>query len=328
MRIRNWVRSAARVAAAPALFALAAGCAVTTLPTSEEGVTAERVVLNRTPLGGGGERTEIFLFRPAGKGPFPGVVLLHGDSPEAAGMEGGKEFYYDGTGEFLASQGYAAMAPSMPGFGGTPGDRDFVGPATLSRLRAAMAHFQALPWVNSDRIAIFGASRGATAAALLARSVPEVRAVILQSGLYDLRGVIEENAKTGGATAGPAKEALALQKRIDREAGKSSEALRSRSPVEFTGQLSCPVLLIHGKEDRAVSIRQMRRFAERLRKEMGDRREVISREVPGGHVVSGALIWSEALPFLKRCLAEPSLAQGGAERPRSSKSDPTRKPGK
>ncbi len=327
MRIRNWVRRAARVAAA-ALFALAAGCAVTTLPTSEEGVTVERAVLERTPPGG--ERTEIFLFRPAGKGPFPGVVLLHGDSPEAAGMKGGKEFYYDGTGEFLASQGYAAMAPSMPGFGGTPGDRDFVGPATLSRLRAAMAHFQALPWVDSRRIAIFGASRGATAAALLARSVPEVRAVILQSGLYDLRGVIEENAKTGGATAGPAKEALALQKRIEREAGKSSEALRSRSPAAFTGQLSCPVLLIHGKEDRAVSVRQMRRFAERLRKEMGERREVISREVPGGHVVSGALVWSEALPFLKRCLAEPGLAKDGkpAERPRFSKSDPTRKPGK
>jgi len=71
-----------------------------------------------------------------------------------------------------------------------------------------------------------------------------------------------------------------------------------------------------------VSVRQMRRFAERLRKEMGERREVISREVPGGHVVSGALIWSEALPFLKRCLAEPSLARGGAERLRSSQAGP------
>lgn len=77
-----------------------------------------------------------------------------------------------------------------------------------------------------------------------------------------------------------------------------------------------------------MSVLQMRRFAERLRKEMGDRREVISREVPGGRVVSGALIWSEALPFLKRCLAEPSLARGGAERPRSSKPEPARKPGK
>ena len=45
MTIRNRVRSAARVAA---------DCAVTTLPTSEEGVTVKWVVLNRTPLGGAG----------------------------------------------------------------------------------------------------------------------------------------------------------------------------------------------------------------------------------------------------------------------------------
>ena len=244
MRIRNWVRSAARVAAAPALFALAAGCAVTTLPTSEEGVTVDRVVLNRTPAprsGEGGRRTEIFLFRPAGKGPFPGIVLLHGDLPEATGMDGGKGVLLRRHGwNFWPLRVTRRWRPPCPASAARPADRDFVGPATLSSLRAAMAHFQALPWVDSRRIAIFGASRGATAAALLAHSVPEVRAVILQSGLYDLRGVIEENAKTGGATAGPAKEALALQKRIEREAGKSSKALRSRSPVGVHGPVVLP----------------------------------------------------------------------------------------
>ena len=63
---------------------------------------------------------------------------------------------------------------------------------------------------------------------------------------------------------------------------------------------------------------------------MGDRREVVSREVPGGHVVSGALVWSEALPFLKRCLAEPSLAKRGtrAQRPDPAGPGAARRSGK
>ncbi|MFQ5913248.1 MAG: alpha/beta hydrolase family protein [Nitrospinota bacterium] len=293
--------------AALALVFLLGGCAVTRFPSSEEGIVVERVFLKLSPMGFRG--TELFVFRPVGKGPFPGVVLLHGEQPEPTGMPGGREFFYDGTGEFLASQGYAAMAPSMPGFGDSTGERDFVGPETLSRLRSAVRHFQTLPYVDSRRIAIYGASRGATAAALLARSIPEVRGLVLQSGLYDLLDVAQGDRKPEGSDGETSKEAREMRERIAREAGKSYEAMRKRSPAVFSKDLACPILLIHGTEDRAVSIDQMRRFAETLRREMGKEWEVLAQEVPAGHVVSGAIVWSEALPFLKRCLGKDGLAR-------------------
>lgn len=296
----GWRNGLLKVAPFMALGVLTAGCAVTRLQTAEEGVVVERAFLNRSPFGMDG--TEVFLFRPAGKGPFPGVVLLHGDQPEPAGPPGGKEFFYDGTGEFLASKGYAVMAPSMPGFGDSTGERDFVGPETLLRLQSAITHFQRLPYVDSRRIALFGASRGATAAALLAPRIPGVLGLILQSGLYDLREV----AKGGGKGASPKgalpKAAREMRDRIGREAGAFPPEMARRSPAALSGGLSCPVLLIHGTEDQTVSIEQMRRFAKALKRQMGKKCGVVTREVKAGHVLSGAVVWSEALPFLRGLL--------------------------
>jgi dipeptidyl aminopeptidase/acylaminoacyl peptidase len=282
------------------------GCAAARLPGVEQDVMVDHVFLKNLPFGK--QKTEVFLFRPPGRGPFPGIVLLHGDQPEPTERPGGKEFFYDGTGEFLASQGYAVLAPSMPGFGHTSGKRDFVGPQTLARLGSAINHFQDFSYVDSTRIVLFGASRGATAAALLARSLPEVRGLILQSGLYDLRGIPNGTGRSGGKSPESYYARRTLREQVLKEAGNSREGLARRSPAAFSKELSSPILLIHGTEDQFVSVDQMRRFAGRLRKEMGDRREVVSREVRSGHVVSGAVVWSEALPFLERCLRNPSLA--------------------
>jgi dipeptidyl aminopeptidase/acylaminoacyl peptidase len=288
-----------------ALAVLVVGCPMKRLQPSEEGVTVEVAFLNRSPFGM--EGTEVFLFRPVGKGPFPGIILLHGEQPGPTGLPGGKEFYIDGTGEMLATQGFAVMAPSMPGFGDSSGKRDFVGPKTLAKLHAAITHFQKLSYVDSRRIAIYGVSRGATAAALLARRIPDVRALILQSGLYDLRAVTKKEGKKGKGKEMP-REARLLTDQIEREAGKSPEAMLRRSPAAYSRELKCPIFLIHGASDKTVPVDQMRRFADQLREQFGDRREVVSREVRGGHVVSGAVVWSEALPFLKRCLSPSKLA--------------------
>jgi dipeptidyl aminopeptidase/acylaminoacyl peptidase len=195
----------------------------------------------------------------------------------------------------------------MPGFGDSTGKRDFVGPETISKLHAAITHFQKRSHVDARRIAIYGVSRGATAAALLARRIPEVRALILQSGLYDLRDVMKMDGKKRKDEGMPS-EARQLTDQIKREAGKSPEAMLRRSPAAYSRELTCPIFLIHGRDDKTVPVDQMRRFAEQLKKQLGDRQEVISREVRGGHVVSGAVVWSEALPFLKRSLSTSNLA--------------------
>ncbi len=281
---------------------LASGCAVTEFQSAEEGVTVRRTFLSGPK--NLEDETEVFLFKPKGAGPFPGVVMIHGDQPDPTGRLGVREYFIDNTGEFLASRGYAVMAPSMPGFGASTGKADFVGPETIGRLAFAIQYFQKLPYVDGERIAIFGDSRGATAAALLARKVPRVRGLILQSGVYDLTEVMPGEDRDTPLS----REQLELRKKIEREAGLNERDMKLRSPLLFSDELTCPIVFIHGTADQVVPISQMREFVKRLRKEMGKEREVTSREVPTGHFISGAMTWSEALPFLERCFGKTGLA--------------------
>ena len=152
---------------------LVSGCAVTEFQSAEEAVTVQRIFLSGPKSRE--DETEVFLFKPKGVGPFPGVVMIYGDQPVPTRRLDGRVYFIDNTGEFLASQGYAVMAPSMPGFGVSTGKADFVGPETMGRLAFAIQYFQKLPYVDGELIAIFGDSRGATAAALLARKVSKVR---------------------------------------------------------------------------------------------------------------------------------------------------------
>ena len=117
-------------------------CAVTESRARKKPVTVQRIFL-RSPKSREDE-TEVFLFKPKVVGPFPGVVMIHGDQPVPTRRLGGRVYFIDNTGEFLASQGYVVMAPSMPGFGASIGKADFIGPETIGRLAFAIQYFQKL----------------------------------------------------------------------------------------------------------------------------------------------------------------------------------------
>ena len=124
------------------------------------------------------------VYRPAGMGPFPAVILLHG----CEGVRS-KDTRWA---EAFREQGYVALVvDSLSGRGLTSrADRrkvclglDLWGSTRAGDLLASLEHVRALPFVDGTRIAVVGWSHGAwTALDFLASAPPEavkgVRAVV------------------------------------------------------------------------------------------------------------------------------------------------------
>jgi dienelactone hydrolase len=116
----------------------------------------------------GGAILRAALFRPAGAGPFPAIVALHGCEGLARRTAQIRPFYRE-WGQRLAAAGFVVLAPNSYGSRGLESDcyirkrtlqswRDRVGDAN-----AALHFLQEKPFVRADRISLLGWSTGATA---------------------------------------------------------------------------------------------------------------------------------------------------------------------
>ena len=110
------------------------------------------------------------LYVPAGDGPHPGVIHLHG----SGGRRG------DGTARFLASNGYVALA--LRYFGDDDALPDELERIPLSYADDAADWLRDRPEVAAGRVGVVGASRGAEFALLLAAHADWVGAVVSFAG--------------------------------------------------------------------------------------------------------------------------------------------------
>ena len=231
------------------------------------------------------KRIEIAWTKPAGEGPWPVLLLVHGHQ---IGNRPGAGIYVDGGGlERFASRGLLAAAVSQPGYGESDGPSDFCGPRSQQALAAAVAHLRGLSFVDSRRIALFGYSRGAVVAAMVSTQIPDLAAVILGAGIYDLK-------ETYGRLA------RGMQRNIRREAGTSEEAFRARSAIHYVERIKAPTLILHGEHDDRASADSARRFGAALEVTGTPVRVVV---FPGvGHGIPRAQRSAEVDPFLQRHL--------------------------
>ena len=190
---------------------------------------------------------EGYLSRAKQPGRLPALLVVNGD-------RGNARQCINETGQFT-TMGIQVACISIPGYGRSSGPSRFVGPQSVAAAREALDLLAARPDVDPARLAVWGLADGAVAAGLLMDSDKRPRAVILQSGAYDMLRLWPE------AT-------LRTKLSILRQVWPSKRALEERSVVDhLPGRLGCSVLILHGERDRKMPLKQ----AEHLARALSDR---------------------------------------------------------
>jgi carboxymethylenebutenolidase len=184
-----------------------------------------------------GDLIDAYLARPMGPGPYPGVVIIH-HMPgwDEATKEIARKFAY---------HGYVAISPnlhyregkgtpeensaSVRAAGGMPDDR------TMGDVKGGMAYLRTLPYLNG-KVGIIGYCSGGRQVYLAACTLPGIDAAV------DCYG--------GGVVARP--EELSQRQPV--------------APIDYTKDLSCPLLGLFGREDQRPSPEDVAKTEEELKK--------------------------------------------------------------
>ncbi|MGH7842243.1 MAG: alpha/beta hydrolase family protein [Candidatus Binataceae bacterium] len=188
---------------------------------------------------------EGFIARPNQPGRLPALLVLNGEKGDARECIG--------TTRRFTTLGIQVACISIPGFGKSSGPSRFVGPQAVDAARRALDLLAARPDVDPKRLAVWGMADGAVAAGLLMDSDARPRAIILQSGAYDLLKLWPEAS-------------LRTKLRILRQVWPSKRLLKERSVVEnLPGKLDCSILILHGERDRRMPVKQAQQLAQALK---------------------------------------------------------------
>jgi carboxymethylenebutenolidase len=189
-----------------------------------EGMLAETITIS----GANGDAINAYFARPLGAGPFPGIVIVHH-------LPGWDEWYREATRKF-AHHGYAALSPNLYFRTGHGSPEDVAAKVradggvpdaqAVGDMAGAMRYLRSLPFING-KVGIFGTCSGGRHAYLAACQVAGFDAVV------DCWG--------GNVVMTP----------------ESLSPKRPTAPIDFTQNLSCPILGLFGEEDRSPTPEQV-----------------------------------------------------------------------
>ncbi|MDN9010526.1 alpha/beta hydrolase family protein [Brevibacillus laterosporus] len=152
----------------------------------------------------------------------------------------------------LAAFGYVVVAPHYRGNEGAPG-RDEFGGAEMEDVYQAYFLLASIPFVDTNRIHLYGFSRGGMMALRAAMFPNRYASVVVWSGVSDMHLTYSER-----------QDMQPLLKKIMGSPDTAPHAYDSRSPVRQAEQITCPVLIIHGQEDENVGVEHATRLAKAL----------------------------------------------------------------
>ena len=223
-------------------------------------------------------KAEAFLIRPRGNGPFPLMVLLHGDS----WLRAGAKRVIPVAEQFSAELCYASLAISLPGYGKTEiegeTDKDIIAGVVLD----GISRVRELSWIDRKNVTLYGFSRGAVFAATLADKIQGLRSVILHSGAYDLKRLYDDTS------------AQWIRKSMNPN-GDANPHLFSVLPE--VPSWTAPTLILHGANDPLVPTNQAYLLRDRLAALGKAYRVAIFPDA--GHRLPSDGVRDEVLSFLK-----------------------------
>jgi dipeptidyl aminopeptidase/acylaminoacyl peptidase len=184
-----------------------------------------------------GSNAEAYLTRPAGPGPFPLMILLHGHTLGSIGAES----MVPEAEAFASDLCYGGLAVSLPGYGATEVRPGMDPKITLNVVLDAVSLIKKLPWVDPKQLYLYGFSRGAFFTSLLANQIEGLKGIILQSGAYDLDRLYHETSS------------LWLRSMLN-PTGEENSKLISILPEVSTWR--APTLVLHGEKDFLIPVKQ------------------------------------------------------------------------
>lgn len=187
-----------------------------------------------------------FLCLPPGQGPFPLLVYCRGGI-KRVGMT-----RLAWVSRFV-DRGYAVFAPFYRGNRGGEGREDFGGEDRYDVIEA-FRWLSAHPLLDTSRFHLFGFSRGAMMTLFTAMEDLGIKSVVVWGGVADLSLTYEERVD--------------LRRMLKRVVGgtpaKMHKGYAWRSPIYDVEKLKCPVLIIHGTEDKQVGVEHAHLLAHAL----------------------------------------------------------------
>lgn len=184
---------------------------------------------------------------------LPLILLPHG-GPHARDTE-----EWDWWTQFLASRGYAVIQPNYRGSSGYGSTFEEMSEGQWGRQMQDDLN-DALDWTvkqgiaDEKRVCIMGGSYGGYAALRGAqRDGARFRCAISYAGVSDLTAMLRYDRRFLYSNQS---KAYWLKEAVD---------LKDVSPINFPGQFSTPVLIVHGKMDLRVPVSQSREMAEKLK---------------------------------------------------------------
>lgn len=198
-----------------------------------EGMIAETITIQ----GHGGDTINAYLARPLGPGPHPGMVLAHH-------MPGWDEWYRE-TARKFAHHGYATISPDLYHRVGHGAPDDVAARArsdggisddqAVGDLAASMQYLRSLPTSNGN-VGAFGTCSGGRHAVLAASRASGFDAVV---DCWGGRVVMPDSDLTQNNPV---------------------------APIDYTVDLSCPILGLFGEDDSSPSAGQVAMHEEALKK--------------------------------------------------------------
>jgi dipeptidyl aminopeptidase/acylaminoacyl peptidase len=223
-------------------------------------------------------------------GPRPLIVCLHGHQSPTSSLGGGV-FVKWGELQRLTELGFAVVAVSLPGFGGSTGPADFAGPFTQNAVAAIIRHLQQTGRAAPDKTIIQGISLGALTAALLAARSENIQGLVLISGAYDLAALFANKSLTGNAE---------VMTQVQIQTGGGVAALDARSALKAASNIKAKTLILNGARDDRTDPTQAIQLQDAIRRAGGTAETVIYPEF--GHLIPFKARQDRVDQFLKQFL--------------------------
>lgn len=185
---------------------------------------------------------------------FPALVLVHG-GPSSQYFRNFSLF-----GQILANEGYVLLLPNVRGsigYGKEFEDMNLMdwGGGDLEDVVAGAKYLKTLPYVDKNRVGVFGGSYGGYMTFLQVTKKPEMwNAACAWIGISHLKTMYKRSK--------PHFKYFVRMNMGDPE--KNSELWEDRSALNFAENVQCPLLIVHGVHDPRCPVQESRQFRDKL----------------------------------------------------------------